>query len=208
VVQVSRWDRLKDAIGVLRGFAQSTSPAVQGSHLILAGPNTRSVADDPEDAIVCREVAEAWRALPLEAQARISLVALPTVDVDENAAIVNALQRHAAVIVQKSLHEGFGLTVTEALWKSRPVIASAVGGIQDQITDGVQGLLLKDPSNLAAFGELLERLLTDAELSKQLGEQGHARVLDRYLGVHSLLKYGDLIERLDQRAIDTLSSTG
>ena len=69
-------------------------------------------------------------------------------DVDENAIIVNAVQRHATVVVQKSLVEGFGLTVTEAMWKSRPVVASAVGGIQDQIADGKEGLLLPDPHDL------------------------------------------------------------
>ena len=76
-------------------------------------------------------------------------------DPEENAAIVNALQRHAAVVVQKSLAEGFGLTVAEAMWKGRPVVASAVGGIQDQIEDGVTGVLLDDPRDLAAFGAAL-----------------------------------------------------
>ena len=74
------------------------------------------------------------------------LAAIPMDDVDENAIIVNALQRHAAVVVQKSLVEGFGLTVTEAMWKGRPVVASKVGGIQDQITDGRDGLLVDDPA--------------------------------------------------------------
>ena len=72
-------------------------------------------------------------------------------DVDENAIIVNALQRHAAVVVQKSLVEGFGLTVTEAMWKGRPVVASKVGGIQDQITDGRDGLLVDDPYDIEGF---------------------------------------------------------
>ena len=72
-------------------------------------------------------------------------------DIDENAIIVNALQRHATVVVQKSLVEGFGLTVTEAMWKSRPVLASAVGGIQDQIVDGTDGVLLPDPYDLPGF---------------------------------------------------------
>jgi trehalose synthase len=73
-------------------------------------------------------------------------------DLEENAAMVNALQRRADVIVQKSLAEGFGLTVAEAMWKARPVLASRVGGIQDQITHDRSGLLLDDPSDLAAFG--------------------------------------------------------
>ena len=79
------------------------------------------------------------------------LAAIAMDDVDENAIIVNALQRHAAVVVQKSLVEGFGLTVTEAMWKGRPVVASRVGGIQDQITDGRDGLLVDDPHDIEEF---------------------------------------------------------
>jgi trehalose synthase len=199
VVQVSRWDRLKDPIGVMHGFARL--PAILGAamgatQLVLAGPSLDGVADDPEGAAVHREVVEAWRALPAAVRARVHLASLPTADVDENGAIVNALQRHAAVVVQKSLHEGFGLTVTEAMWKARPVIASAVGGIRDQIDDGVHGLLLADPSDLDAFAASLARLCADPAYGRNLGEHARARVFERYLGVDSLLRYGALIERL------------
>ncbi len=132
---------------------------------------------------------------------------LPTADVDENAAMVNALQRHATVVVQKSLREGFGLTVTEAMWKGRPVVASAVGGIRDQIDDGVQGLLVRDPTDLAAFGAAVTRLLGDPELAHRLGEAGRQRVVDRYLGLDSLLRYGALIERLDEAAATAGAAT-
>src|SRR4029079_9356025 len=107
--------------------------SVHGAHLVLAGPNASGVSDDPEGAAVLSDVTEHWEHLPEPVRRRVHLASLPTDDIDENAAIVNALQRHAAVIVQKSLHEGFGLTVTEGMWKARPVIASAVGGIRDQI---------------------------------------------------------------------------
>ena len=73
---------------------------------------------------------------------------MPLDDVDENAIVINALQRHAFAVVQKSLVEGFGLTVTEAMWKGKAVVASKVGGIQDQIVDGVDGLLVEDPRDL------------------------------------------------------------
>ena len=86
-------------------------------HLVLAGPATAAVADDPEGAAVCGEVADSWRRLPAEVRRRVHLVSLPMDDLDENAAMVNALQRRAAVVVQKSLAEGFGLTVAEAMWK-------------------------------------------------------------------------------------------
>jgi trehalose synthase len=119
-------------------------------------------------------------------------------DFEENAAIVNALQRHATIIVQKSLHEGFGLTVTEAMWKERAVLASAVGGIQDQIEDGVHGLLLKDPRDIQAFARQLERLLHDSELREKLGRNAKQHVRDDFLGVHQLIRHGRLIECLDQ----------
>ena len=83
------------------------------------------------------ETEAAWRELPPRVRRRVHLALLPMDDADENAVIVNALQRRADVVVQKSLAEGFGLTVSEAMWKARPVVASDVGGIRDQIEDGV-----------------------------------------------------------------------
>jgi trehalose synthase len=196
VVQVSRWDRLKDPGGVLEGFARLTT----GAHLVLAGPSVRDVKDDPEGASVLADVIVQWRALPDPVRQRILLASLPTADVDENGAMVNALQRHATVIVQKSIQEGFGLTVTEAMWKSRPVIASAVGGIQDQVDDGVQGLLIRDPYDLDALARTIAHVLDDPDAGRRMGALGHARVVDRYLGLDSLLRYGGLIERLDDMA--------
>jgi trehalose synthase len=197
VVQVSRWDRLKDPCGVLEGFARLDAARAHGAHLVLAGPTAIGVTDDPEGASVLAEVVAAWRRLPDDVRRRVHIASLPTVDVDENAAMVNALQRHAAVIVQKSLQEGFGLTVTEAMWKARPVIASGVGGIRDQIDHGVHGLLLADPRDLDALASALERVLADPAEARRMAEQGHARVLERYLGLGSLLRYGALIEWLD-----------
>jgi trehalose synthase len=196
VVQVSRWDRLKDPVGVLRGFGRLGDVDAQ---LILAGPGVGSVADDPEGAAVFDETRDAWRALPPSVRLRARLVCLPTDDVDENAAMVNALQRHASIIVQKSLHEGFGLTVTEGLWKARPVLASAVGGIRDQIIDGESGLLLDDPSDLDGFARALARLLADPTLGDRLGAGGHQRVLDNYLGLDSLLRFGTLLVAVADR---------
>jgi trehalose synthase len=117
-------------------------------------------------------------------------------DVEENAAIVNALQRDAAVVVQKSLAEGFGLTVAEAMWKSRPVVASRIGGIQDQIEHGRSGILLDDPSALVAYGAAVRALLDDPARAAAMGRAAHERVRDRFLGTHSLLDYLTLLERL------------
>jgi len=198
VVQVSRWDELKDPVGVMRGFsALVNGSAPANAELVLAAPTVEGVADDPEQATVLNDVVSKWQRLPDSERNRIHLASLPMVDVDENAAIVNALQRHAAVVVQKSLREGFGLTVTEAMWKSRPIVASAVGGIQDQIEHGVDGLLLEDPTDAAAFGAALQRLLEDASFAAQLGRNARERVREEFLGVRHLLQYAELIERVD-----------
>jgi trehalose synthase len=112
---------------------------------------------------------------------------------EENAAMVNALQSHAEVVVQKSLAEGFGLTVSEAMWKGRPVVASRVGGIQDQVIDGETGLLV-DPHDLAAFGEAVVRVLTDRGLAERLGAAARERVRADFLEPRHLGQWVDVIE--------------
>ena len=134
--------------------------------------------------------------MPADARERIHLALLPMEDFEENAVIVNALQRGADVVVQKSLAEGFGLTVAEAMWKRRPVVASRIGGIQDQIEHGVSGLLLDDPTDLEAYGAAVLELLASPERAAAMGEAAHERVRDRFLGTHSLLDYLTLFERL------------
>lgn len=197
IVQVSRWDAMKDPVGVLRGFTKLLTPhAPKGAHLVLAGPSVHSVADDPEGAQVFGELQQAFLALPREQRACVHLAALPMEDGEENAAIVNALQRHAAVIVQKSFVEGFGLTVTEALWKRRPVVASAVGGILDQIRDDLDGLLVHDPHNLDEFAGLLKRVLCDDALADRLGKAGYERVSENYLCVTALERWEELLQAL------------
>jgi trehalose synthase len=191
VVQVSRWDRLKDMEGVLAGFVRHVH--APDAHLVLAGPEVDGVGDDPEGGEVWRETLAAWRALEPRDRARTHLVSIPMADFVENALVVNALQRHATVVVQKSLAEGFGLTVAEALWKKRPVIASAVGGIVDQIVDGQTGLLVADPYDLEEFGRAVERVLRDADLRERLARNGRRYVEDHFLGDRQLLDYATLL---------------
>lgn len=196
VVQVSRWDRLKDPAGVMEGFARLDEAAAAGAQLILAGPAVTAVADDPEGPQVLGEVTRTWRALPHDTRRRVQLVALPMVDTQENAAIVNALQRHASILVQKSLEEGFGLTVTEGMWKGRPVVASAVGGIGDQIRDGRDGLLLPDPHDPSALAAALGGLLADPVRQRLLGDSGRERVRSHFLVLRHLCDYARLIGEL------------
>ena len=195
VIQASRWDAMKDMAGVMEGFANHVDPAL-GAHLVLAGPAVTGVADDPEAALVYNDCVDRWRRLPHAARARVHLACMPMADPDEAAAMVNALQRHAAVVVQKSLAEGFGLTVAEAMWKSRPVVGSAVGGIADQIVDGEHGLLVQDPADLAAFGAAVESLLRDPGDAARLGRNARERATAEYVGDRHLEQYGQLLARL------------
>ncbi|MDP9223491.1 MAG: glycosyltransferase [Actinomycetota bacterium] len=195
VVQVSRWDRLKDPLGVMQGFAEHVAPR-SDAHLVLAGPSVEAVADDPEGAEVLTETRSAWERLPAASRSRVHLACLPMEDGAENAAIVNALQRRASVVVQKSLAEGFGLTVAEAMWKGRPVVASRIGGIQDQIEDGITGSLVDDPRNLAEYGAAVTRLLEDEALAERIGQNAQERVRDEFLGPRHLIQYVDLIRKL------------
>ena len=194
LVQVSRWDRLKDMSGVMRGFADHVAPGGDG-YLMLVGPSVKDVSDDPEGAAVYGECLLQWRDLSPAARTRILLVTLPLDDIDENAAMVNALQQHATVITQKSLAEGFGLTVSEGMWKGRPVIGSAVGGIIDQIAEGT-GILLPDPADLTAFGSAARRLLSDQDQAARMGQAAHAHIREEYVGDAHLLRYARLIGTL------------
>ena len=196
VLQVSRWDRLKDMGGVLAAFAEHLDVIPPDVHLVLAGPETTGVADDPEAAEVLEECRAQWRSLPASAQERSHLVSVPMSDPDENARVVNALQRWSDVVIQKSLAEGFGLTVTEPMWKGRPVVASAVGGIRDQIEDGVSGILLEDPRDGAALADALRILLADPERCASMGRAAHERVRDQYLADRHLIQYVELFEQL------------
>jgi len=196
VTQVSRWDMLKDPLGVIEGFVRHVLPAVPDAQLALVGPETAAVADDPEGAQVLADCQEAWRAYPAAIRERVALVCLPMTDLEENAALVNAIQRHSTVIVQKSLAEGFGLTVSEAMWKSRPVIASRVGGIVDQVVDGDSGVLVQDPADLREFGEAVSAILTSPAITARIAQRARQRVADRFLATRSLTQYAHALTTL------------
>ena len=197
IVQVSRWDKLKDHVGVLRAFCEHM--AETDAHLVLAGPSTAAVADDPEGGEVLDDVLAARGQYSRSASDRVHVVSLPMVDPEENAAIVNALQRNATIVVQKSLAEGFGLTVAEAMWKGRPVVASRIGGIQDQIVDDENGVLV-DPLDLDGLGRILRDLLGDADRAEALGRRAREQVRAAFLGPRALAQYVDLFGRLLERA--------
>jgi trehalose synthase len=191
VAQISRWDRLKDHRGLLECFEHHLGGA--DLHLVLAGPASAAVSDDPEGAAVWRDVCSVWEELEPAKRRRVHLVSLPMDDADENATMVNALQRRADVVVQKSLAEGFGLTVAEAMWKRRPVIGSRVGGIQDQIVDGLSGILIDDPRDLEGLARAIAALVGDPQRSAEIGEAARQRVFDRFLAANRLVEYAQLL---------------
>ncbi len=197
LAQVSRWDRLKDPLGVLAAFAEHVR-ADEEPHLLLAGPDVTAVADDPEGQGVFAEVESAWSELPRRIRRRVHLALLPMANADENAVIVNALQRRADVVAQKSLAEGFGLTVSEAMWKGRPVVASEIGGIREQIEDGLTGFLVA-PGDLRMFGERVSELLSDPHGAERIGEAAQTRVRDLFLGPRHLGQYVELLESVLSR---------
>jgi trehalose synthase len=195
VVQVSRWDPLKDPVGVIDGFLRLDLDR-HDAHLALVGPATAEVADDPEGQGVFESCVRRWRSLPDRQRQRVHLVSLSMADVEANARMVNAIQRRATIVVQKSLAEGFGLTVTEAMWKQKPVVASAVGGIQDQIVHRTHGWLLSDPTDADEFAGALDRLLADRADVLWLAANARRRVQERFLDDRQLCEWAQIFERL------------
>lgn len=192
-IQVSRWDPLKDMVGVMQGFAEQADHS-RDAHLMLVGPT--AVADDPESGFVLDTVKQAWGDLPTHVRRRVHLAVLPMADPVQNAATVNAIQRHSRVVIQKSLAEGFGLTVTEAMYKGRAVIASDVGGIRDQIVEGVNGRLLPDPTDLDHFAKVLADELGSAAEASRLGAAAHETVVEKFLPDTSLSRWYGVVRRL------------
>jgi trehalose synthase len=164
VTQVSRFDRLKDPVGVVQAFKLARKYV--DCQLVLAGGGA---SDDPEGALVLKEVKEAAGDDP-----DIIILDLPPWSALE----INALQRASTIVVQKSIKEGFGLTVTEALWKGKPTIAGAVGGIPNQIIHKLTGMLVHSVDGCAYQ---IRYLLTHPEFAAQLGRNGREHVKENFL---------------------------
>jgi trehalose synthase len=181
LTQISRFDRLKDPVGVIRAYR--IVRRYFDCQLVLAGG---SATDDPEGAAVLREV----RATA-EGDADIKVLELPAWAPLE----VNALQRASTIVIQKSLREGFGLTVSEALWKKKPVVASAVGGIPNQILHKHTGMLAH---SIEGTAYQIRFLLSHPEIAARLGEQGYAHVKENFLITQNLKRYLTLFVMLNR----------
>ncbi|MDD4879525.1 MAG: glycosyltransferase [Candidatus Omnitrophica bacterium] len=171
ITQISRFDRLKDPVGVIKAYKQVKT--YNDCRLVLAGGGA---SDDPEGLQVLNEVREAASGDP---DIHILLLA-------QNDTEINALQRASTVILQKSIKEGFGLTVTEALWKAKPVVASNVGGIPSQIAHKYSGLLCHSIDG-ASFA--IKQLLNSPDYAKKLGENGREHVRNNFLITRHIRDY-------------------
>jgi trehalose synthase len=172
LTQISRFDRLKDPVGVIRAYR--IVKRYFDCQLVLAGGGA---SDDPEGAVVLDEVRK-----EADGDADIRILELPAWAPLE----VNALQRASTIVIQKSLREGFGLTVAEALWKRKPVVASAVGGIPTQVIHKHTGLLAHSVEGTAYQ---IRYLLSHPDIAKKLGEQGHKHVKENFLITQNLKNY-------------------
>ncbi|MEZ4222216.1 MAG: glycosyltransferase [Polyangiaceae bacterium] len=194
VTQISRWDRLKGWKPLLDAFAQlklqytglDELSDVQRRRfslcrLVFAGPEPAAVADDPEAKDVLDELIASYRALPAAVQKDVVLLSLPMGSTRENALMVNALQSCSSIVVQNSVREGFGLTVTEPMYKGVPVLGSPACGIRQQIRDGIDGRLHHDAADPAVIATALVEMLNDPAGRATWGRTGQRRAYDEFL---------------------------
>ncbi|MFN2567632.1 MAG: glycosyltransferase [Gemmatimonadaceae bacterium] len=195
ITQVSRWDRLKGFEPLMQAFRALklglvSRPAHDVRHrrrlelarLVLAGPEPSSIQDDPEGLGVLKSLRNGYVALEPDVREDVALLALPMGSRKANALMVNALQSCSDVVAQNSLREGFGLTVTEAMWKRTPVLGSASAyGVRLQVRDGVDGVLVADPEDPEEIAEAMHRMLADEDRLDAWGNNAQRRVYDEFL---------------------------
>tara|TARA_B100000315_G_scaffold122793_1_gene112729 strand:- start:17166 stop:18374 length:1209 start_codon:yes stop_codon:yes gene_type:complete len=182
IVQVSRFDKWKDPEGVIKVWARVKEEV--DCRLVLCG---NIATDDPEGGKLFQAVQKSVKQYSTNDDVILLLL--------ENNYLVNALQRKAAVVIQKSIKEGFCLAVTEAMWKGTPVVASKVGGIPLQIKDGVNGFLL-EPDDIEGFADRIIKILKDKEMGKEMGKQGKEITREKFLITRLLSDYLDLLEHV------------
>jgi trehalose synthase len=211
VTQISRWDRLKGWLPLMRGFVElkerlyttyRSRPALHRrrlgqARLVLAGPDPVSVSDDPEGLEVIEELRAAYVELDDEFKHDIAIIALPMQDPDENALMVNALQRSSTIVVQNSLREGFGLTITEAMWKRIPVLSnSRAVGPRQQITHACDGWLIEDPDSPTQIADGLDYLLNESGERAALARTAQRRAHDQFMIFSQLRQWLALLDEL------------
>jgi trehalose synthase len=208
VLQLSRWDRLKGYAELMAGFsalkqghrrASATGQRrrrIDIARLVLAGPEVGAIPDDPTAGEVLADLVARYRALPAKLQQDIAIVLLPMRSAKENALMVNCLQRCASVAVQCSLREGFGLTLTEAMWKGVPVLGTRTTGLRRQIRDHLEGRLLARPDDAEEIAATLDEMLSAPRSCLAWGRNAQRRVHAQYLVFDQVRRWLELLESL------------
>jgi trehalose synthase len=209
VTQISRWDRLKGFVPLLRAFAELKRGGerfgryrderhrrlVETARLVLAGPEPTAVQDDPDAQEVVAELKTVYcDDLDPELQHDVVVLALPMGSRKHNALMVNALQRCSTIVVQNSVQEGFGLTATEAMWKRIPVLATRAVGLRQQIRDGLEGRLVEDAADTDELATVLHEMLGDEHARERWGQRAEQRVHDRFLLFSQVGRWLTLLE--------------
>ncbi len=203
ITQISRWDRLKgfqplvEAFVILKKKVQDTKQKfnvlekrrLQLMRLVIAGPDPSSIQDDPEGKEVLSELIHFYCALEPSLQKDISFFALPMDSLEQNALIVNSLQRCSTIVVQNSFQEGFGLTITEAMWKEKPILSTHAVGPRQQIRDHQDGRLVHHPDDPQEIAQVLEEMLKDSHQRTLYGESSHHRVYQDFLVFRQVMKW-------------------
>ncbi|HEV8479800.1 MAG TPA: glycosyltransferase [Candidatus Eisenbacteria bacterium] len=192
VLQVSRFDRFKDPVGVIEAY-RFAKPYVPGLQLVLAGG---TASDDPEGEVVLREVQ-----IAAEEDPDIHILLLPP----DAHRTINALQRAATIVIQKSLREGFGLTVTEGLWKGKPVVGGNTGGIRLQVVNHHTGFLVSSPEGAALR---IRYLLKNAVERQEMGKKARAFVRENFLLTRQLREYLTLLVGLGHGQTERIELLG
>jgi trehalose synthase len=209
ISQVSRWDRLKGFHPLMQAFVYMKRHAeelckdhpqarcrVKYARLMLCGPDPDYVSDDPEGLEVLSELTNFYQSLPDELKEDIIICKLPMQSVKENALIVNAIQRSSYFICQNSLQEGFGLTATEGMWKTTPIVASNACGLRYQVRNEMDGLIIRHPDDQEELAKALAYLLGEPKLVEEMGFRAQKRVIDHFLVFTQVLNWGRLFKEL------------
>ena len=207
ITQVSRWDRLKGFEPLMEAFRALklglvNRPAHDVRHrrrlelvrLVLAGPDPSSIQDDPEGLDVLKALRRRYMAMEPDVRDDVALLALPMSSRKANALMVNALQHCSDIVAQNSLREGFGLTVTEAMWKRTPVLGSGRAcGIRLQVRDGIDGVLVGDPEDPEEIAEAMHRMIADEDRLERWGTSAQRRAYDEFLIFGELRRWLELL---------------
>ncbi|MEJ2005478.1 MAG: glycosyltransferase, partial [Cyclobacteriaceae bacterium] len=202
ITQISRWDKLKGFQQLMEAFIfmkktnrEKGDPGsldyrrTEMAMLVLGGPDPAFVSDDPEGRAVLDELTEIYSKIDPALQNDIAILLLPLHDSKENALIVNALQRSSSFVIQNSIHEGFGLTATEAMWKRIPMLVSGAAGLRFQVEDRVTGRINDDATDIESLGFVMKEMLDNPKGRDKWGLNGQIRVIREFTLFSQLLKW-------------------